>query len=354
MEDQNKDHLKILAFTNNTASTHWRFEGIAERINKETEHEMAVYPYLSWNENIVGANLVVLEQLTNPAIVDFCHQNGAKVVFESDDAMIDTYGRERKNLQHLGPAFRGKSIETIRKCDALTVTNQRLADNYARFTKAPIYVLPNYMDYGWYGKQELRLQRTTDEIRLGWFGSQGHFEDLRWLLPVLQKILAKYKNVRFIYCGYGGFSSNKESTEVGWGEDVFKELPRSQREFVLAVKPWFWPIKHKTLDIDIGIAPLIDDYFNWCKTNIKWQEYAALRTPAVVSKVLYGEDVKHGKDGFVAETAEDWEKYLSMLIEDAKLRRDMGKEAQRRINKDFNLDKHWTKWVDVYNKIVFG
>ncbi len=145
----NKDGLKILAFTNDTASTLWRFDGIAERLNESGRGEMFVAPYHTWNDNIVGANLVILEQLTNPHIVDYCHKENAKVIFESDDAMIDTYGRERKNLQHLGPAFRGKSIDTIRKCDALTVTNQKLAENYRRFTKAPIYVLPNYMDYEW-------------------------------------------------------------------------------------------------------------------------------------------------------------------------------------------------------------
>ncbi len=149
-------------------------------------------------------------------------------------------------------------------------------------------------------------------------------------------------------------SSEKLATEVGWGEDVFKEIPRHRREFYQAVKPYQWPIKHAALDLDIGIAPLIDDYFNWCKTPIKWMEYGTLKTPAVVSKVLYGDYVKDGKDAMVAETEDQWFEKLSLLIEDADLRKKMGKEAYHTVDKDFNLNKKWTMFEDVYTDIVYG
>jgi glycosyltransferase involved in cell wall biosynthesis len=268
--------------------------------------------------------------------------------------MIDSYGRERKNLMVLGDAFRGHAIETIAKCDAVTVTNKLLAENYARFTKKPIYILPNYVDLDWYKIPDKQIERVTDEIRIGWFGSQGHFEDLRMLIPVLDKILKKYPQVRFVYCGYGGMSSDKKLTEIGWGEDVFKELPRSRREFVIATKPEFWPAKHHTLDLDIGLCPLVDDYFNKCKTNIKWLEYAVMKTPAVVSDVLYGDYVKDGKDALVARTVDEWYDKLVLLIEDSKLRKKIGKNAHKRMLSDFNIDTKWHRFKAVYDEIVFN
>ena len=66
--------------------------------------------------------------------------------------------------------------------------------------------------------------------------------------------------------GYGGMSSEKASTEVGWGEDVFKEIPRSRREFYRPVEPEFWATKHRLLSLDIGLAPLVDDFFNHCNS----------------------------------------------------------------------------------------
>lgn len=356
---QNK--LNILVFTNDTASRKWRFDGVADRMHAVDEgHEMYVTPWKSWDGDTLGANLVILEMLTGPDIVAKCHEQGAKVIFEADDALIDTYGRERKNLQHIGDGWRGKAIETIAACDAVTVTNWRLAENYARFTKKPVYILPNYMDFDWYGKDALRIDRNTNEVRIGWFGSKGHFEDLRMVLPALKRVVEKYPHVKLVYCGYGGMSSDKLSTEIGWGEDVFKEIPSNRREFVRGVGEHLWQIKHRTLDIDIGLAPLIDDEFNHCKTPIKWMEYATLGVPAVVSPVVYGEHpvkkdgsvVKHGKTGFIAKTEDEWVEYISALVEDSKLRKKMGKAAKHEVEKEWDLDKHLSEFTQVYEEVA--
>lgn len=361
MDNKNLNSLKILVFTNDTASRKWRFDGIAERMHKVNGgHEMYITSWKAWDGDCVGADLVILEMLTSVDMVKKCQAQGAKVIFEADDALIDTYGRERKNLQHIGGNWKSQAIETIAACDAVTVTNWQLAENYKRFTKKPVYVLPNYMDFDWYGHDALRIDRNTNEIRIGWFGSRGHFEDLKMVLPALQTILDKYPQARLIYCGYGGMSSDKLSTEIGWGEDVFKSIPTTRREFVRGVNEHLWQMKHRTLDIDIGLAPLIDDEFNHCKTPIKWMEYGVLGVPAVVSPVVYAEHpihkdrstVTHGKNAFVAKTESDWVKYISILIEDATLRKKMGKAAKREVEKRWDLDKHWMDFEKVYQEVV--
>jgi glycosyltransferase involved in cell wall biosynthesis len=352
--------LKILAFTNGTASHRWRLSNIAERINHLTPHEMFVASFDKWSGSTLGADIVILEMLTAPKMVEACQQQGAKVIFEADDAFIDTYGKDRKNLQQMGAGWRENAIKTVELCDMLTVTNTYLRDNYARFTNKPIHILPNYMDTKWYPQNKLRIDRNTDEVRIGWFGSKGHYEDLRMMVPALKNVLEKYPQAKFVYCGFGGMSSDRLVTSVGWGEDVFSEIPRNRREFVIAVHEDLWPIKHQTLDFDIGIAPLIDDPFNHCKTNIKWQEYAMNETPCVASKPVYGEhpfspsksSITHGKNGFIATTQEEWEQYLGQLIESAGLRKKMGKAAKEKVLADWNIDRHCNKWVALYESVV--
>lgn len=354
--------IHALAFDNGTTSRKWRFDGIASRFLQHTEEdELIVRSHKDWNGDTYGANLVILEMLTGPHIVEEAQKQGAKVIYEADDAVIDAYGKERKNLQHLGEEHRSRAIETIKAADAITVTNHYLAENYKRFTDKPIYILPNFVDFDWYGKEPLKVERNSDEIRIGWFGSRGHFEDLRWLVPVLKRILEKYPKVKFVYCGYGGMSSDRLVTEVGWGEDVFKELPRDRREFYLPAPPENWQMKHRMLDLDIGLAPLIDDYFNHCKTPIKWMEYSILRTPVVASPTVYAENpyskdrgpvVRHGKTGFIAKTEDEWFNYLSQLIEDKALRVKMGKDAQQDVFTNWDLDKHWDKWKEVYDEVL--
>lgn len=347
-------NLKILVFTNGTVSPRWRFEGQAKRINELTPHEMFVTSHDLWNGDIIGANLVILEMLTGEKIVEECHAQGAKVIYDADDAVIDSYGRERKNLQHIGPNWAASSKKTVAACDALTVSNQTLKENYGRFTDKPIYINEFMMDFDWYGKDLLLTQRTTNEIRLGWFGSKGHLEDLQMILPAVKKVLEKYPNVKFVYCGFGGMSSDRLLTEVGWGEDVFKDIPRERREFVIGVPGDFWPMKHRFLDLDIGISPLINDYFNSCKTYTKWLEYSALGTPGVYSPLVYDRVIQHGKTGFIAKNEDEWVDYLSQLIENKTLRKKIGDAARRKVQKDFDLDKKWQWELEIYKKMVFG
>lgn len=351
-----------MAFDNGTASRKWRFEGAADRMNKETEHQMFVASFGQYNGDIIGANIVILEMLTGPHIVDECKAKGAKVIYEGDDAVIDSYGKERKNLQQLEGGLKEKAKETIARCDAVTVTNKLLAENYARFTKKPIYIIPNYMDYQWYSKEKLKIERNTNEIRIGWFGSKGHFEDLKMLLPAIKKVLEKYPQAKLVYCGYGGMSSsNKVATEVGYGEDVFKDIPRNRRELYQPVKYDYWPHKHQLLDFDIGLAPLVDDYFNHCKSHIKWMEYSALRIPVICSPTTYTESpygkdyapaVKDGKTALVASTEEEWITALSKLIEDKELRQKMAKDAQKEVEKTWDLDAHWNEFINVYQEVL--
>jgi glycosyltransferase involved in cell wall biosynthesis len=357
-----ENSLKALAFTNMTASHKWRLSPIADRINKCTPmDEMFVTDYTTWNDEFLGANLIILEMLVGAELVDKAHAAGAKVIYEADDAVIDTYGKERKNLQHLDEKMRGNAIDTIKRCDAVTVTNSELAENFARFTDKPIYILPNYVDFNWYKQDYEKPERNTDEVRLGWFGSRGHFEDLRMLVPLIHRLLDKYPQLRFVYCGYGGISDDKHSTKMKFGEDVFAEIPRDRREFYLPVHEDLWAYKHQTLDIDIGLAPLVNDSFNRQKTPIKWMEYAMCETPTVASRVLYGQHpiipnkstIEHGVTGFLCDTIDDWEMYISKLIEDKNLRTSIAKSAKDEVLINWNLDRNWRKWLDIYHEVVF-
>lgn len=348
------NELNAIFFGNGTASHCWRIDGIANRINARTPDAVYVTDWQKWNKNLAGANLVILEMLASPDIVKTCQEQGAKVIWEADDAMIDSYGDERKNLQKLNDGHRQITIDVLNQVDAITVTNEKLKENYARFTDKPIYVFPNYIDFDWYGRGGLEYGRVTDEIRIGWFGSQGHLEDLKMVVPALKQVLETYPQVKFIYCGFGGMSSDKKITEIGWGEDVFKELPRDRREFYVGVREDYWPMKHRTLDLDIGICPLIEDAFNWNKTPIKWMEFGLLGTPAIVSPTLYSSTVKEGEDALIARNTKEWAEHLSLLIRDVEFRKRIGNKAKERVEAEFDLEDHWQRLHDLYRLVALG
>lgn len=344
--------MNAIFFHNHSACPKWRIEGVASRTNRQTEHSIYVTGAKSWNGDILDADLVIFELVRSPKVVETAKEQGAKVIYEADDALIDTYGTERKNLMQLNDEERENTIKTIQSCDAMTVTNQLLKDNYARFFDGPIYILPNYVDFERYPKDPLKIEKNIDEIRIGWFGSRGHLEDFKLIIPAMKVLMKKYPNLKFVYNGFGGMSSDRRITEIGWGEDVFKELPREQREFYIGVSGDEWPMKLQCMGYDIGIAPLVDDYFNNCKTPIKWMEYSVVEVPSVCSPPLYKEVVDHGKTGFIADSTEEWLEYLTLLIENVKLRKKIGKAAKADVIANHNLDDHWKEWLNVYSEVL--
>lgn len=95
---------------------------------------------------------------------------------------------------------------------------------------------------------------------------------------------------------------------------------------------------------DIGIAPLTNSKFNQSKSHIKWMEYSMYEIPTVASKVYpYSKDIlgiktiEDGVTGILCENGE-WEKKLSMLIEDEELRRKIGKQAKEYVAKNWQYD----------------
>lgn len=342
--------MNILSFTNNTGSKHWRLQSIANYVNSRTKHEWAVLPSDAWEGDTLGADIVVAQMWRNPEGVEIAQKQGAKVVYEADDIVLGVGGKDRKELMDLNEKQTEQTIETIKKADIVTVTTEKLAEHYRQFNHK-VYVLPNYMDFMWWG-EPFRVPKGNDEIRVGWAGSKSHREDLLLLVPVMKKIMKKYKNVRFIYCGYGGMSSTKQSTEVGWGEDLFHELPRNRREYYLGVPLEYWSVKSKTLGLDIALAPLLDDEFNAGKSNIKWQEYSANLTPGIYSDtVVYNGSVRHNETGILAKTEKDWIEAIEHYINDPKDASRIANNAYKEILNKWSLEDHYMDWIRVYDTL---
>jgi hypothetical protein len=82
------------------------------------------------------------------------------------------------------------------------------------------------------------------------------------------------------------------------------------------------------LPIDVGIAPLVDVPFNHCKSDMKFQEYAALGIAGVYADLPpYRGCVRHGKNGLLAADTHQWLDGLERLIGSAMLRRTMARAA---------------------------
>jgi len=90
-------------------------------------------------------------------------------------------------------------------------------------------------------------------------------------------------------------------------------------------------------DFDIGVYPLLPHHFNQYKCAFKALEYMAIGIPVVSSNIAMNREViQHGESGFLADTPEEWHSRLIDLIENPKLREDMGKRGREIIKSRYN------------------
>jgi glycosyltransferase involved in cell wall biosynthesis len=131
-------------------------------------------------------------------------------------------------------------------------------------------------------------------------------------------------------------------------------------QFNVEWTPWVQMVDYfdavNDLKLDIMLIPRKDNYFNRCKSNLKFLEAGMLEIPVVAQsfsdgKSPYDKDI-NGENGLLALTSKDWEKQTMKLIEDKELRRIMGKKAKEYVLKNFNILNKKDNWKQIYNSLI--
>jgi glycosyltransferase involved in cell wall biosynthesis len=110
-------------------------------------------------------------------------------------------------------------------------------------------------------------------------------------------------------------------------KDQVEILPRVPREEYYA----------NVFKCDINLVPLeIDNPFCESKSEIKFIEAGILEIPTVaVRNQTYSEAISDGIDGFLADKKEEWIEKIEKLINDEKLRMEMGGRAREKVLRDY-------------------
>ncbi len=240
-----------------------------------------------------------------------------KTVYETDDAIdkVPPWNPFRDT-----PETMASSIMIARETDLTTTTTVTLAKYLSKWSKQAV-VLPNSLD-----PDEWRLRDFGNKkLRIGWSGSASHFRDLSLVLDIIRD-LQKIHGFTFIIQGI-----TDEPDLVKWHErqrerlgkafdisplgkavnECMRKLGQIDYEFVPFAPICDHAEKLRSLNLDIGIAPLEVDEFNNKKSCLKFYEYAAVGTVTLASKALpYSEELQ-----FTAKNNyRDWRDKLGMLI----------------------------------------
>ncbi|MCS7249106.1 MAG: glycosyltransferase family 4 protein [Anaerolineales bacterium] len=232
---------------------------------------------------------------------------------------------------------------TIEQCEGVIVSTGYLAQQVQKQFDKPVWVHRNAfsLEMLYWSQEALRSKETeTDRVIIGYAsGTPTHDRDFQLIQPILRKLLKEYPNVYLHLIGH-------VNRKVDWGNVASKI---HHLDFV----PWR-KLPRLLAQLSINIAPLrLDNPFSQSKSEIKYLEAGLVKVPTVASPTeAFQFAIRHGENGFLASTPEEWEEHLRTLIEDPALRARMGEAAYQDVLERYSPWKRAEEAVPLLNAVI--
>jgi len=252
-----------------------------------------------------------------------------KIIYDFDDAIWLTDNFNESWVEKI-LRWRSKVPSICKWSYKVSAGNEYLA-SYARKFNPNVVVNPTTIDTQKVHRFDLRSEkRSSDRIVIGWTGSYSTLKYLNEIEAVLRKIETKFNHVDFWVIA-----------------DRAPDLQLSR----LAFKPWSVETEVSDLaEFDIGIMPLPDDEWTKGKCGFKALQYMSLEIPTVASPVGVNTlIVEHGINGFLAKNLNEWESYLSLLIEDNDMRRKFGIAARQKLELNYSVQSNKERFLSLFS-----
>lgn len=254
----------------------------------------------------------------------------AKFVFDFDDSiwLMDTSEGNKKFEWLKNPL---KTAKNIALADRIFAGNAYLA-NYAKHYNTNVALVPTTIDTDFH--KPLNITKTTNKVTIGWSGSITTIKHFEYALPYLTKLKNKYQDkIEFAVMGDPSYVNE----ELG-----IKGIPWTVETEVSVLNSF-----------DIGIMPLPDDEWAKGKCGLKGLSYMACGITTIMSPVGVNNDIiEHGDNGYLASSEEEWINYLSLLIEDAALRKRIGENARNTIEKKYSVNANKELYLKELNSLI--
>lgn len=259
---------------------------------------------------------------------------GLATIYEiSDNFMALPVSANR--LLNLGNALTKSTIfQLIRLSDAIQGVSPILVDRFD-FLHEQRMVFENHI-------MQIHpfLKKSRDGVTIGWGGSMGHTEDLKWIAPLIKDICLSHPEVRFRFMG------NREQYDEVFGKHDSEKFsykdPGSLSEYFDFLE-----------GLDIGLAPLLDTPFNICRSDVKFIEYASRGVVPVLSDVgPYRMHARRGVNAFLFNGAQKLKEILETLIGNRGLMEKVQRNAYEYIKNERLEQNHADRRISFYKKIA--
>lgn len=236
-----------------------------------------------------------------------------KIIYDYDDAIWLPNTSDQNSLVEI-LKFHQKMEWVCKWSWKVSCGNSFLAD-YARKNNNQVFVNPTTINESYHFPNSKKV--SNNPVTIGWTGSHSTTKYLNLLVPVFLELMKKH-SLKIIII------SNQEPV---WEFDDYEFIKWNKKEEIAQLEK-----------IDIGIMPLDDNIWEKGKCGFKALQYMAMEIPAIVSKVGANKTIiDHGINGYLCDSQQDWEKYLSELIQSETLRKTIGKQGRIKVLSNYSV-----------------
>ncbi|SDH84474.1 Glycosyl transferase family 2 [Pseudomonas panipatensis] len=210
--------------------------------------------------------------------------------------------------------------------DRFVVSTEPLAEALGHL-HGEVRVMRNCLDPLWW--EGLSSQRRVSaKPRVGWAGGSSHTGDLELIADVVKELASEVEWVFFGMCP--------------------EKLRPYVHEFHPGVPIQNYPAALAALDLDLALAPVEQNLFNECKSNLRLLEYGICGFPVIASDVrCYRGELPAT---LVKNRFKDWVEAIRMHLADLDASARLGDELQAAVRRDYmlsgdNLERWRQAWL---------
>lgn len=274
---------------------------------------------------------------------------GKKIVSDGDDTYKELQTKWKEILAQVDGWVDKFNTEVA---DLVTCSTEFLAEEY-RKSNPNVVVLPNCIDPDVWPDEPQRNEGP--KVRIGLVGSVSVNGDFESMLQALW-VLGQREDVQLVL-----FALPRKTDETVLAQKYYKE----DYDFWDAMNVEWQPFVGRadyvdTLDdlkLDIIVIPRKDDYFNRCKSNLKFLEASALRIPCIAQGFHdmmspYQVDPQDAEHMIIVTDNNKWLEEIDGLVKDKQKRIDMGNKAYDYVMDKYAIEKNIWRWEEAYKNLL--
>lgn len=325
----------------------WCWTEALKRSGHDVSHRPHAGEQFGWNEiddYLRGADIVIAGRMHNAktfaALLAGRDLYRYKLVVDTDDNSDEIPKYNQSFVDYHGGAGTSRIVRAeLREADLVTVSTPRLQAWAKKYAKR-VTMIPNVIDPRLYANVRARKKelRHENDIRIYWGGGAGHYDDLLPLKEPLLQIFHERPAVKLVFSNF----------IPDWAID----LPPFRCFMVRFAHFNAYPKVLRWICADLALAPLVDNEFNRCKSNVKYLTYAMSDIPGIYQDAEAYQSVVHGVTGMKASAPDEWYRHINTLLDNRSLAGEITRRARRDVLSHWNVDGHVARYENMLKELI--